>query len=75
MRGRMRPKKLVWRRSTKCDAGACVEVCNGFDEVMIRSSADPDSVAIAVTPEQWRSFLMRVKSGLFDRPAQGNFRN
>jgi len=66
MPDRVRQEEPAWRRSKKCDGGACVEVGTGLDEVMIRSSSDSTGITIVAGSEAWREFLAEVKSGLFD---------
>jgi hypothetical protein len=58
--------ELVWRRG-RCDGGACVEVAATGEAVMIRSSADPDSMPVTLSRDEWRVFLAEVKEGIFDR--------
>jgi hypothetical protein len=59
--------KLPWRRSSTCEGGACIEVTATEDAVMVRSSARPDEVLVAVSHARWREFLTRLKTGTFDR--------
>ena len=65
-RGLVTQEELGWRRSKKCDAGACVEVCIGHHEVMIHNSSDPTGVTIDVRSQVWQEFLTEIKLGLFD---------
>jgi hypothetical protein len=56
---------LEWRRSSRCDAGACVEVAKLDAMIMIRDSAEPDS-SVAISYDIWRGFVSKVQAGLFD---------
>ncbi|WP_169982098.1 DUF397 domain-containing protein [Microbispora sp. H10836] len=58
----------LWRRSSKCNNGTCVEVAAGPNEVRIRDSKDPEGPQLRVKPKEWRSFLAEVKAGAHDVP-------
>ncbi|MEV6963600.1 DUF397 domain-containing protein [Hamadaea sp. NPDC051192] len=59
----------TWRRSTKCEAGACVEVTElGSEAVGMRNSTQPE-IAIAFSVETWRDFIAGVRAGEFDQPS------
>ena len=53
-----------WRRSSRCADMACVEVNSDEDDVLVRSTVEPD-VELRLTAEQWRSLLDTVKAGGF----------
>jgi Domain of unknown function (DUF397) len=55
---------LAWRKG-RCDGGACVEVAAHGDEVMVRSTADPDAT-FRMSFHEWQEFLAGAKEGLFD---------
>jgi len=57
----------AWRRSTKCEAGTCVEVADLGEAVGLRNSTRPE-IAIAIPVETWRDFVAGVRAGEFDRP-------
>lgn len=59
--------KPVWRRGTRCESGACVEVATVGEAVLVRSSANPVRVSIALSRGQWQEFTGRVKVGALDR--------
>jgi hypothetical protein len=46
----------VWRRSSRCTTGDCVEVAKLDDRVLVRNSADPD-VVVTFTHREWAAFL------------------
>jgi hypothetical protein len=55
---------VEWR-SSKCDAGACVEFAELDAVVLIRDSADPGT-SLAFGHDLWRDFVSRVRAGAFD---------
>lgn len=56
--------ELVWKRSTRCDTGSCVEVAVVGDQVQVRDSKrDNESPVIGYTREQWSHLLDVVKAG------------
>jgi hypothetical protein len=56
----------AWRRSTKCEAGSCVEVANLDQRVGMRNSTQPE-MSLAFSVESWREFVAAVRAGEFDR--------
>ena len=56
-----------WRRSSRCSDAACVEVNSDDDDVLVRSTVEPD-VELRLTAEQWRSLLDTVKADGFRPP-------
>ena len=54
-----------WRRSTRCDAGACVEVAVFEDEVLVRDSKDPEGPVLRFSRTEWEAFLAGVAAGEF----------
>ncbi len=60
-----------WRRSSACEAGACVEVAHAMDMVLVRSSLRPD-VVVEVTGAEWSAFLAGVRAGEFGERAMGS---
>jgi len=58
---------MMWQRSTRCSAGACVEVAADRDEVFVRDSKDPDGVVLTFTKQNWNAFLDDVREGTFDQ--------
>jgi len=59
---------LEWFRSSKCDAGACVQVAALDATVLIRDSAEPDKTPLAVSHDVWRDFVSAVRACVFDVP-------
>ena len=56
----------MWRRSSRCDSNACVEVAHASGEVLLRDSKDPDGPRLSFAAAQWSAFLDGVKDGQFD---------
>jgi hypothetical protein len=55
---------VEWRRGTRCDTSACVEVST-HEVVQVRDSKDPGPV-LTFTPDAWTAFLTDVKAGRLD---------
>lgn len=54
-----------WRKPSRCDTSACVEVASSTDGVMVRNSTDP-WVWLTFTAEEWAAFRDAIKAGEFD---------
>jgi predicted secreted Zn-dependent protease len=52
---------LEWRRSSRCNGGACVEVAAGPDLVYVRNSADPKGSMLVLSRARWADLIARVK--------------
>lgn len=57
---------IVWRRSTRCANGGCVEFARIGEKIAIRDSKHADSAVLTYDREEWRSFIEGVKAGEFD---------
>jgi hypothetical protein len=57
----------AWRRSSRCDAGQCVEVAFLDSRVALRDSKDPDGPRLNVDANIWTAFVGSVRAGEFDR--------
>ncbi|MCX4547624.1 DUF397 domain-containing protein [Streptomyces sp. NBC_01267] len=56
----------AWRKSSysNSDGGQCVEVCDGFMEVVpVRDSKSPNGPVLTFAPDDWVSFVSAVKGG------------
>jgi Domain of unknown function (DUF397) len=51
------PDGLVWRRSSSCNGGTCVEVSSWGDLVLMRNSADPEGAVLAFSHNEWRALV------------------
>lgn len=56
----------VWRRSSRCDSGACAEVAELEGDVHVR---DAQAEELAFGKDAWAQFVEGVKDGEFDRPS------
>jgi hypothetical protein len=54
---------VQWRQSSRCDAGTCVEVATGDDEVLMRDSKDPEGPVLRFTRREWKAFVDSVDHG------------
>jgi hypothetical protein len=57
---------LVWRRSSRCDSGACVEVASIGDEFAVRDSKVSNSAVLRFSRAQWSDFVAGVRAGDYD---------
>lgn len=58
----------TWRKSTRCETSACVEVATEGPLVGLRNSTRPE-VHLAIDASAWRQFIAGVRTGEFDRTA------
>ncbi|HKT05847.1 MAG TPA: DUF397 domain-containing protein [Rugosimonospora sp.] len=56
----------AWRRSRRCESGACVEVARAHGGYAVRDAKDPDGPVLAFTPGAWEAFLAGVRGGEFE---------
>jgi hypothetical protein len=65
----MHDERLVtpWTRSSYSNSGAnCVEVAHtSLGNVAVRDSKNPRGPELRFTPDEWKAFVSRVKSGEF----------
>jgi len=54
-----------WRKSSRCESSACVEVAIGDGDVEVRNSTDP-ATTLTFSPDEWAVFIAGVKAGEFD---------
>lgn len=52
---------LKWRKSSRCDGGACIEIAVHGDAILLRSSVDPGGLTLAFTPAAWRDLIASIK--------------
>lgn len=55
-----------WRRSSKCEQGACVEVAGDGDDIVMRDSKHPDGPVLRFTRDEWTAFVGGVVDGEFN---------
>jgi hypothetical protein len=58
--------ELRWHQGRPCDSGACVEVAEAGEEVLLRSTISPGAL-LALSRSEWHEFLAGAKEGLFDQ--------
>jgi hypothetical protein len=56
----------TWRKSSYCNAGACVEVLIAGSSVRIRDSKTNDVQELTVDRQSWINFIETIKAGLLD---------
>lgn len=57
----------MWRTSSRCDSGACVQVGTLGEIVMVCSSPDLDGTCLKLGRGEWQKFVAGLKDGRFDR--------
>jgi len=55
----------AWRRSSRCEAGTCVEARRVGDVIEVRDAKDPDGPVLRYTVEEWEAFRLGVLDGEF----------
>ena len=60
--------QAAFRRSSFCGTGECIEVAQRNGVIVLRDSTQPQSRMLNYAPEDWRSFVGRIKAGRFDAP-------
>ena len=60
--------RLRWRKASYSGAngGDCVEVAQVTAAVAVRDSKNPDGPKLAFTATEWKAFVRRAQSGLYD---------
>jgi hypothetical protein len=59
----------VWRKSTHSNInGSCVEVRCVATTVQVRDTKDRDGAVLSFSTPAWRTFVLAVGGGEFDRP-------
>ena len=57
--------EVAWVKSNRCDTSSCVEAGRSDDQVFFRNSTDPEGPVLSFTGNQWRGFILDMKSGDF----------
>jgi Domain of unknown function (DUF397) len=55
-----------WKKSSRCDSSACVEVAQLEQHVGVRDSKDPDGPVLTFSSGAWSSFVAGVRAGDFE---------
>lgn len=58
-------KRLIWRRSSRCGNGACVEIAKDGDRYLIRDGKNPHLPPLAFTEAEWDAFRNGMLAGEF----------
>jgi len=61
--------RKVWRRASRCESTACVEVALGEERVHVRNSDGSADHALSFTVVEWQTFIEAAKAGEFDAVA------
>jgi Domain of unknown function (DUF397) len=56
----------VWRKSSYCTQGNCVEVAFLGSQVAVRDSKDKHGPVLLFTQAEWNAFLSGARDGEFD---------
>jgi Domain of unknown function (DUF397) len=57
---------VAWRRSSRCDAGSCVEVAHIDGAFAVRDSKDRSGPTLLFTRAEWSAFVAGVRAGDFE---------
>jgi Domain of unknown function (DUF397) len=57
---------IHWRRSSRCETGACVEMARIGGTIAIRDSKDVAGPVLIFSAEEWAAFLAGARNGEFD---------
>ncbi len=55
----------IFRKSSRCSGGSCVEVARDGDQYLIRDSKRPEVAPLAFTKDEWVAFVEGVNAGEF----------
>lgn len=57
-----------WRKSSRSESGACVEVRMNPGEVQVRHSGDREGLVLTFSHREWQAFLEGAALGEFNLP-------
>jgi hypothetical protein len=57
------PDVLMWKHSSFCNGGSCVEIAIQGDAVAVRASSTPDGAVLIFPAGSWQEFVADIKSG------------
>ncbi len=52
-----------WRRSSRCEGGACVEAGSVPGAVLVRDTTDRGGTVLAYPAGAWRAFTVALRAG------------
>ncbi len=56
---------LEWQRGSRCANGACVEVAQLGNIIMVRNSSEP-GIVLRIPVGEWQEFVSGVRASRFD---------
>lgn len=59
---RVESAPLSWRKSSRCDSGACVEVARRDEGVVVRNNTQPD-LHLTFDGATWHGLLQDLRDG------------
>ena len=59
-------RPAVWRKSSYCQSGECIEVGALDGVILVRDSKDPRGSVLRYDASEWQAFLRGVRAGEFD---------
>lgn len=62
----LKSSAVAWRKSSRCDSNACVEVAQLGGEVAVRNSTRPE-FKLTFDGASWHGLLDELRGGRFDR--------
>jgi Domain of unknown function (DUF397) len=57
------PDVLMWRHSSFCNGGSCVDIAIQGDIVAVRASSSQDGCVLIFPAGSWQEFVAEIKSG------------
>lgn len=63
---RLKSSAVAWRKSSRCDSSACVEVAQLGGGVLVRNNTRPE-IQLTVDDVSWHGLLHDLRDGRFDR--------
>jgi len=61
-------QSVTWLKSSRCEAGACVEVASLTDGIGMRDGKVVAGPVLVFGRETWAEFVVGVRAGEFERP-------
>lgn len=57
---------VAWRTPLRCDSGACVQVAESDQMILVGDSKAPQGPALSYSKTEFREFILSAKSGYYD---------
>jgi hypothetical protein len=58
-----RPDVPIWRHSSFCNGGTCLEIAVQGGVIAVRDSRNPEGPVLRFSAERWQEFVGGIKSG------------